>query len=178
MKIILVLSSLILSQTQCPNNRTSITTPCYGECGSFIDENSNGICDIWERYNAIKKKKPSLESKKTFQKPQNKVDQKKEFKKTSFSNRLFSNGVFYILFITILMSIASEIFFKNSKTIRIMWDWILLLSTLISALSGFILYFGFFEELRKFFYPLHIQSSSVFFIAAVYHTVKRFRYMI
>ncbi len=186
MKIVLILSSLIFTQTHCPDNRIFISTPCYGECGNFIDDNSNGICDIWEKYNNERKTKQttvlkqpqSWEEQKQSIQTQTKLYKVENTKKSSLLQKLFSNGVFYILLITSLASIISEIFFTTSHTLRIIWNWVLLLSTLLSALSGYILYFGFFEESKKLWYLLHIQSSTVFFITSIYHILKRFKCMI
>ncbi len=178
MKIFLILSTLIFTQTHCPNNRIHISTPCYGECGSFIDDNSNGICDIWERYNNERKTKQILKEQKQPTHTQPKSYQQENVRKSHFLEKLLSNGVFHILIITLVIAIISEVFFSNSNAVRIIWNWILLLSMLISALSGYAIYFNFFEESKKFLYLIHLQSSTLLFVASIYHTIKRFKCMI
>lgn len=153
-KILILISFFCFSQEiEC--QRAKLDQPCYGECGSFLDKNSNTICDIWEVSHNDRSK--------------NDNEILKKIKKARLIE-IFSITIFFIL--------LSEIIFKKSNTARLIWNWFLFISALISALSGFLLYFSIFEEIRKNLYTIHIQVSSFFFIISIYHTIKRFKCMI
>lgn len=171
---ILLLSLNLLSE---PCARINISTPCYGECGNFIDQNNNGICDTWEKYNLINKDKKIVEGKSKLSIYQN-INQNTNITRPNLTTKLTNYGFIHIFFITTIIIILTEIFIKNSCGLRLFWNWILLLSALLSSLSGFILYFSIFNNHKGFIYSLHIQSSLIFFISAFYHTIKRFKCML
>lgn len=149
-KTLIVASLFCFSANDCP--RAELEQPCYGECGAFIDKNSNSICDIWEKYN---ENKLNLE-----------VSKKKQ-------KKIISISLIALILITI-----SEIFFKKSNKIRLIWNWLLFISLIISTMSGFFLYFSILNEIRKSLYEIHLQISTFFFITSMYHTIKRFKCMI
>lgn len=162
MKFFIFILLSVMANSQCPNDRIYTSTPCYGECGNFIDENGNGICDTWEKY---QKEKQS-----SYQKNKDRVENN--------TSKLKKYGLIYILVINIALLIISEIFYSNSNTARLLWNWILLISSIATSLSGFFLYFGVMTQYRENLFSLHIQSACVFFITSIYHTLKRLRGMI
>ncbi|MCX7905390.1 MAG: hypothetical protein N2446_01655 [Elusimicrobiales bacterium] len=156
--ILTVITSLISAQTECVG--ISYSTPCYGICQSFIDNNTNGICDIWEKYNEEKNEREDINYKKIKDK------------------KIFRHALPQVIIISIIIIILAEFLNKRIKNIRLILNWILLISTIISSLSGFFLYFSILDSHRQTLYSLHIQSSTIFFIIAIHHTIKRFKCMI
>jgi len=98
--------------------------------------------------------------------------------KETFKDKIMRFGILWIFVINIILVIGSEIFAKNNNFIRILWNWIFLISFVICSLSGFFIYFGILKDFKLFFYKLHMQSSIVLTVIALYHTIKRFRCMI
>ncbi|MCX7642115.1 MAG: hypothetical protein N2Z20_05735 [Elusimicrobiales bacterium] len=160
--IINLISFLISAQPQCSG--VTFSTPCYGNCQDFIDRNINGICDIWEKYNALKKESENK--------------QKLNYSNQSTKQKILNHALIHIIIISIIIVIIAELLIKKLIYIRIILNWILLLSATISSLTGFFLYFSIFIEIKKILYTLHIQSSTIFFIIATHHTVKRFKCML
>lgn len=186
MIFILFFSMFVQSEIKCPNNRVLISTPCYGECGSFIDENSNAICDIWEKYNESRNnKKITIEKNIKTQdivvdnllesttKETLDIIEAKEKKKT---NKITRYGFIYIFVVNLFLIIFSEIFKKDIgfNFIRKFWNWVLLISMLFCILCGFFLYFDLLKEQRNLLYQLHIQTGLISSLCAVYHIIKRY----
>lgn len=182
--------------------RVKISTPCHGECGSFVDENSNGICDLWEKYNKKREsfneknlKKPLSREKKEFKVlissslktdlESNKNDMTKppDLKKEEVRNKkyekLFKYGIFHIFTINLVLIIVSEMFFGSFyPLVRLFWNWILMISCFICAISGFFMYFDILTDFKKSFFALHMQTAVISFVTGFYHTYKRFKCMI
>lgn len=199
---VLVLFSFALESKGLECERAKISDPCYGECGSFVDENSNGICDEWEKYN----KKPEPFNEKNLKKPLSR--EKKEFKvlisssiKTDLESnkndivnhpdlkkqeaknkkyeKLFKYGIFHIFMLNLLSIILSEIFLGSFyPLVRLFWNWVLMTSCFICAISGFFMYFGIFTEFKKNLFALHMQTAVISFVTGFYHTYKRLKCMI
>lgn len=167
---ILLLSLTLFSQPEC--ERAKNPPPCYGECGNFVDKNNNSICDIWERYNTSKKEKKKEPHQTIISQITNQTPTKPK------ENKLFKHGFIYILLVNIVAILLTELFAKDKAKIKILWNWLLFFSMLLSSMSGFTLYFSLLKEHKKLLYSLHIQSSVVFFITASYHTIKRFNCML
>lgn len=182
--------------------RAKLSDPCYGECGSFVDENSNGICDLWEKYNKKRKsfddkpqKKVSSREKKEFkvlisnsikadlESNKNDIPKPPDLKKEEIKNKkyekLFKYGILHIFTINLILIIVSEIFSQSFYPfVRLFWNWVLMTSCFICAISGFFMYFDILTDFKKNFFALHMQTAVISSVTGFYHTYKRFKCMI
>ncbi|MEW6012779.1 MAG: hypothetical protein AB1602_05210 [Elusimicrobiota bacterium] len=182
--------------------RAKLSDPCYGECGSFVDENSNGICDVWEKYNKKRKSLNEKTPKKVLSlgKTESKVlisspiktdlesnkndtiessDLKKEEIKNKKYEKFFKYGIFYVFTLNLVLIILSEMFSGSFYPfVRLFWNWVLMTSCFICAISGFFMYFEILTEFKKNFFALHMQTAVISSVTGFYHTYKRFKCMI
>ncbi|MEF3279688.1 MAG: DUF4405 domain-containing protein [Elusimicrobiota bacterium] len=186
--LLFIITPVFLLAYEC--ERVKISTPCYGECGNFIDENENGICDRWEIYQRQKKEESiinkTIETKDkkdtiqvAMQDGYNKIyytDKSKDNRKLE-KNSFLRYGILWIVIINLLLIIITELFKKNFLFfgVRSFWNWVLFLSFTMCALTGFFMYFDLFVELRSLWFALHIQTSFISFITGFYHIILRYK---
>lgn len=218
--------------------RAQEDSPCYGECGKFIDENENGICDVWEFYRKDKQnikssnskelminknksvkterksilKKSSVNTKKSDLVRKDKITEEvdlkvdkhiqtsstavKEKEKKDIPSKKFAPTenpnnspdevnyaekihdmdwvfvtAFTLLFVFILEFLKGR--YVSVIVINDISNWALLVSFTLCCLTGFFLYFGVFENIRKLNYEIHIYTGFIAFIITVYHLIKR-----
>jgi len=129
-----------------------------------------------------KKLKSSLEKNKDIKEEDLKNKQENKIENTDLKkyneNKIMKFGILWILIANIFLVVISEIFASGSNFLRILWNWVLLISFVICSLSGFFMYFGLLLDIKSTLFKLHMQSSVILFITGMYHLLKRFRCMI
>ena len=129
-----------------------------------------------------KKTKNSFEKNKDIKKEDLENKQENKIENTDLKkyneNKIMKFGILWILIANIFLVVISEIFARGNNFLKILWNWVLLISFVICSLSGFFRYFGLFSDLNSLFFKLHIQSAIVLTVTGFYHIIKRFKCMI
>lgn len=87
--------------------------------------------------------------------------------------------VAHILAALAVLTLASELVARRfpgaAKAARLFWNWLLLLSFLVCAVSGLLLLTPLGGKLRFYVFHLHVWGGAAAAWAGIYHTLKRLR---
>ncbi|OGS06357.1 MAG: hypothetical protein A2270_08000 [Elusimicrobia bacterium RIFOXYA12_FULL_51_18] len=199
MKILITLSVLLASIpfvspvsvfAACSHGKTDCHAP--GECGRYMDNNGDGICDESQRSTKTTQNTPqpalggeqqlpaenptTLVENTDAEKPDNRRNNIQS-KRQSPRQLLFS--ILTAMTVLVVISEAISAIFPGTKIfLRFFWNWLLLLSFIaISATSLLSIYPSRFINNSAVSY-WHAASGLAFVFAGIYHTAKRFKCMI
>jgi hypothetical protein len=152
----LLSAAIALAQDTCPAGLTHDSLP--GRCGLYNDANADSLCDLSQS--------------------------KAEAKAVPASPAGVGYHFWEILIMTGILGLATELWLrkrpKHTLACQTIWNWLLLLSFLGSALSG--LYFMMpFDKRPALGFNLsywHAVISIMFIAIGLYHTIRRFTSML
>jgi len=143
------------SWNDCPKGL--VNDPYPGECKDYIDTDGDGICDHsepppWERHTNPNK-----------------------------TNTMERYNVFTLLALSFVVIMIGELLEDRvgKRFVRYWWNVILLFTSILSALIGFLLLFLDFKTIRDFNLVFwHVEFSIVASVLCLYHIVKRYRFFL
>jgi len=172
-----------IAWNDCPKNL--INDPYPGECNRYIDTDNDGICDHSQPppEERIAPTPSSTPGSTPTQAPTKTDDAKIEIKEKILPSTLERYNVIELLLVSTIAVIISEVitrFYKNTRrTVRYIWNVVLLVTSSLSAIFGFLLLLVEPMMIREYnMYFWHVEFSIVATVVGIYHTVKRYKYFL
>ncbi|MDP2808504.1 MAG: cytochrome b/b6 domain-containing protein, partial [bacterium] len=169
--------SSALAQDSCPIGLTNDSLP--GKCGLYVDADGNDVCDLSETKTSqnldTRAGGNSVEITETAS-----AQNSAPGAGAAPAPRRASYHFWEILLITGILGLATELWLKKRSkdaiVLQTVWNWLLLLSFLGSALSGlyFVLPYDKRPALGFNFSYWHAVTGIIFIAVALYHTIRRF----
>ena len=159
----MLFSKTIFAWLDCPFGK--INDPYPGSCFRYVDTNNNKICDHSEPAPAAQSPGKPATSQPATSKPIN----------SFFFWLLFLTLSFYFLhwYLVYKTSLNKKFKWLNQLSFRFFWNVILLISFLITGVSGLVLFFG---VVNKTLVSWHNYSGLIFVIVGFFHLLNHLAY--